>query len=147
MTPKILYYHILLAEDDNDDFEFFKDALKDYPEIELSRAYDGEVLMKMLKEGRIKPQIIYLDINMPRKNGMQCLKEIRSTPSLKKLPVVIMSTTRNDTIIGTFFEAGANCYICKPNVFSELKNLIQKTLSIDWDKPNGYSKRENFVLG
>src|ERR1041384_41647 len=128
MNSDILYHTVLLAEDDNDDYEFFQDAVRDTGSTELIRAYDGEQLMKMLTERQVRPDIIYLDINMPRKNGMQCLIEIRAMREYKNTPIIIMSTTQNQIIIDSFFEAGANLYISKPSVYSELKAIIEKTL-------------------
>jgi DNA-binding response OmpR family regulator len=145
MINNNLYHNILLAEDDNDDYDFFLSAIKEYTNVALRRVTNGEQLMRQLNEHIITPDIIFLDINMPRKNGMQCLQEIRKSTNFISIPVIIMSTTRNEDIIETFYHAGANFYICKPNLYNDLKDIIQKTLSIDWKKAKAYSPKENFV--
>src|SRR4051812_46031752 len=111
MTQNSIYHNILLAEDDNDDYDFFLYAIKDYTSVTLNRVTNGEQLMLQLNEQLITPDIIFLDINMPRKNGMQCLQEIRRLENCMDVPVIIMSTTRNEDVIETFYHAGAHFYI------------------------------------
>jgi CheY-like chemotaxis protein len=138
VQSRILYKNVLLADDDEDDFLFFRDILKDFGDPMLYHANDGEHLLRMLASG-VNPDIIFLDINMPRLNGFQCLKEIRKMIRFNDVPIVIMSTYQDLSVIDSLYTAGANLYINKPNNFQELKNIVQDALSRD------YSKKKKFL--
>lgn len=138
--------HILLADDDDDDRLLFTDVLSEFSkEIELTFAHNGEHLMNLLHAGML-PDILFLDLNMPLKNGMECLDEIRGDRKLRELPVVIFSTSSHPGTINRMYENGAHLYIRKPNDFSSLRKIIQHVLSRDWAHPVKPSKAE-FILG
>ena len=90
--------NVLLADDDIDDRYFFDKVLKSLPvRTELATVEDGEKLMSYLAENSEKlPDILFLDLNMPKKNGSECLVEIKQDERLKKLPVIIYSTHRHE---------------------------------------------------
>jgi CheY-like chemotaxis protein len=128
--------NILLADDDTDDCLFFKKALE---ELQLSthliNVHDGEQLMNFLSENSEHlPDVLFLDLSMPRKNGFECLSEIKENKKLKDLPVVIFSTSfpqdRNyeENMINTLSKMGAPHYIRKSSDFAQLKQIIHKTL-------------------
>ena len=146
--PTATRKNILLAEDDEDDFLLFRDAINDYEETpDLTWVKDGEELMKVLKEkGAALPDLVFLDINMPRKNGFECLTEIRKDKILAHLPVVIFSTSSDKALVNWMYNAGANLYLCKPTDFGKLKQCIQAAISIDWKSHNPYPPIEEFVL-
>lgn len=122
--------HILLADDDDDDTSLFQEALEQVPtSTRLDVAENGMELMSILERLKAKPDLIFLDMNMPVKNGMECLTEIRNSASYKDIPVVILSTSIADYLIQSAYQAGANLYIQKPNSFSGLINIIKKCLS------------------
>jgi CheY-like chemotaxis protein len=75
------------------------------------------------------PELIFLDLNMPRKNGLECLKEIRSSEKFSKIPIAIYSTSASKNDIEETFRNGANVYIKKPSDFNILKQLLAKVLS------------------
>lgn len=124
---------VYLADDDADDREFFQDALSEIavPTL-LVVAEDGVELMTTLDE-RVPPPpyVIFLDLNMPRKNGLECLTDIRSIAKFKDIPVVIFSTTDNPDAIAKVQSLGANLYLHKPTSFDLLKKMIQQVLSHD----------------
>jgi len=124
--------NILLADDDIDDCDFFKKALEAVPkETHLTIVHDGEQLMNYLSENSENlPDILFLDINMPRKNGFECLEEIKQNEKLKDLPVVMYSTTNLPDKISILFQTGANVYVRKPSDFSELVQVIYHALPI-----------------
>src|SRR5688572_24616394 len=98
---------ILLADDDDDDRLLFLDVLNELPTpVTLSVAHNGELLMEMLDNPPL-PNMIFLDLNMPLKNGFECLEEIRRDPRLKELPVIIFSTSSQPSAIDKVFKAGA----------------------------------------
>ena len=122
--------NIFLAEDDADDRMFFEDALKQLPiPTQLTLSNDGLELMSNLET--VIPDVIFLDLNMPRKNGFQCLEEIRNTPKLKDIPIVVFSTTANDDAVNKTYQLGANYYICKPHSFELLVKAIETVLTIE----------------
>lgn len=140
--------HLLLADDDSDDREFFFDALQTVSiPVELSIVKDGEELMQWLIQRReCLPDLLFLDLNMPRKNGHECLKEIKRHPDLKTLPVIILSTAANTLEIETLYKNGAQYYIQKPNGFSELVQVIGEVLNLEDDKMRIQPAKEDFVL-
>jgi CheY-like chemotaxis protein len=115
---------ILLADDDADDRELFEEALSDvHPNAVLTTAQDGEELMFILQNYH-KPDLLFLDLNMPRKNGKECLKEIAKDPVLKKIPIIIFSTSANPLDIDETFALGAVLFMRKPNSYEELKRNV-----------------------
>lgn len=146
---KIKIKNILLADDDQDDRMFFFDALQDIDtSATLATAENGEALMKMLDGHPPKnnPDIIFLDLNMPCKNGYECLIEIKKSDKLKHLPVVIFSTSLQQQSINTVYDQGASLYIVKPNSFSKLKQVIKNVLSLNLTDGLAQPTRENFIL-
>lgn len=141
---------IFLAEDDLDDREFFTDALLDIGiESTLTTAINGMELMATLDETVIEPpppHVIFLDLNMPHKNGFECLEEIRNSPKLKNIPVAIFSTTASENAIETTFALGANCFVCKPTSHTLLKRAIETVLAFEFWHENNQLSKENFLL-
>lgn len=137
---------ILLADDDQDDQEFFSDALASVSKnARLLIVEDGMKLMNMLLTERI-PDLIFLDLNMPCKNGYECLNEIKAHDALKHLPVVIISTSVQPDAVNNVYKSGASLYIVKPNNFIQLQKLIVNVLALQ--EKNGLVKtpREKFIL-
>jgi CheY-like chemotaxis protein len=124
--------NILLADDDADDCIFFKEALEGLPlSTHFTAVTDGEQLMQFLTNETTKlPDVLFLDINMPRKSGLECLSEIKQNKKLKDLPVVMFSTSNSWDTINMLFKSGANVYIHKPSDFSQLKQVIHHALPI-----------------
>lgn len=139
---------IALADDDEDDRMLFKEAIKEIKiKTNLSLFNNGQELMDYLQMPNVVlPQIIFLDLNMPIKNGMQCLSEIRNNPNLKELMVAIYSTSSSEMDIEETFINGANIYINKPNSFGALKNAIDKVLQLNWQYHTSALNRDNFLL-
>ena len=124
--------NILLADDDTDDCLFFKKALE---ELQLSTHlitfHDGEQLMNFLSENSEHlPDVLFLDLSMPRKNGLECLSEIKQNKKLKDLPVVMLSTSNSKDTISMVFKIGSHVYIHKPGDFAQLKQVIHHALPI-----------------
>ena len=121
--------HILIADDDEDDRMLFSDALQQVSQtIRLSMVADGMELLSMLKGAAVLPDVIFLDLNMPGKNGVDSLGEIKRDPGLRQLPVIIFTTTANHSTIDEMFALGARYYVQKPTDFDVLKNLIGNIL-------------------
>jgi len=139
--------HLVLADDDADDRIFFKEALEELPrETELTTVKDGVDLMQLLTEnGESLPHVLYLDLNMPRKTGFECLAEIKQNEKLKELPVIIFSTSFNPEVVKNLQEQGATYYIRKPSDFSDLKKIISLSLDL-LSQDNPQTTTENFVI-
>ena len=125
---------ILLAEDDSDDRLLFKDALADCGwSGELRCVEDGaELLDYLLRRGRYQPPasapqpgLILLDLNMPRKDGREALREIRADASLRGIPVVVLTTSKADTDIAKVYDLGANSFLSKPVQFDALVSVTR----------------------
>ena len=140
--------NIFLADDDADDCLLFEDALREVAEdTHLTTVLDGIELMDKLEEKvSPPPDMIFLDLNMPRKNGFECLKEIRTDQRLSTIPVIIFSTSSQPEFIEQVYASGANRYIRKPSSFTELMKVIAEMLSIDWDTNERFPHRDNFFI-
>ena len=146
MDNEALY--IVLAEDDEDDRMFFKEALQEIKvKTNIDFVNDGLQLMNYLNRPGIRlPHVVFLDLNMPVKSGMECLVEIRRNSRLKDLAIVIYSTSASEEDIEEAFVNGANIYIKKPNDFSLLKSSLAKVISLNWQYHTLGLKKENFLL-
>lgn len=139
--------HILLADDDSDDRFFFDKALKTLPfHALLTTLEDGEKLMDYLLENSEKlPDVLFLDHNMPRKNGFECLSEIKLNHELKRLPVIIYSTYLHEDIADLLYENGAHFYIRKTDL-AELKKVLHLVLSLLLEKKFARPQRAQFIF-
>jgi len=124
---------ILMADDDADDRLLARDAIAESKmPIELHFVENGEELMAYLhRRGKYsavsapRPGLILLDLNMPKKDGREALREIKAHPELRRIPVVILTTSQADTDIVQLYEMGANSFITKPVSFEALVNVMR----------------------
>ncbi len=124
---------VLLAEDDEDDQFFFSNVLSELPfATELTIVSNGEAAVERLNCTEEKPDIIFLDLNMPKMNGKECLKVIRTNKLYKSIPCIILSTSSSRAEIEETYCAGANLYLLKPNEVSSLHKMVDKVLKLDW---------------
>lgn len=139
--------HVLLADDDEDDRFFFAKALKKITiPTDFTCVEDGEKLIEYLTKNVDKlPDILFLDINMPCKNGFECLTEIKANDQLKQLIVVMYSTSLQDSMADVLYQTGAHYYFRKGD-FSDLVKYLQLVLTMlevkDFERP----LREDFVV-
>ncbi|HYG04687.1 MAG TPA: response regulator [Chryseosolibacter sp.] len=118
---------VLLVDDDADDRELFEEAVKLVnPSLLIDTARDGEELMQYIKN--TIPDVIFLDLNMPKKNGKECLVEIRSDSKFSNIPVIIYTTSLNQVDIAETKRNGASYFFRKPNSFDELKDVLHQIL-------------------
>ncbi|HVD99055.1 MAG TPA: response regulator [Cytophagaceae bacterium] len=139
---------ILLADDDPDDRLFFKDAFEEIKiKTNVQTVNDGVQLMEYLtKEGVTLPQVLFLDLNMPRKTGMDCLKEIKRIDKLKDIAIAIYSTSSSEEDIEETFVSGANVYIKKPSDFNALKKILSEVVTTNLQYQTSGLNRDNFIL-
>lgn len=133
---------IIMAEDDADDRLLVKDALHECDwDADLRFVENGEELLDyLLRQGKYqtaehspRPGLILLDLNMPRKDGREVLRDIRAHTELRRIPVVVLTTSKADTDIERIYELGANSFISKPVQFDGLVNLM-RVLAQYWFK-------------
>ena len=139
---------VILADDDEIDRMNFKEAFEEGKlKTSIVSVNDGVELMEYLfREDVPLPTILFLDLNMPRKNGIECLKEIRMSERLREIVVAIYSTSSSEMDIEHTFNSGANVYIQKPNNFIKLKSVLNeiiKCVNLYRDPPFNMA---NFIL-
>jgi two-component system, response regulator len=128
---------ILMADDDADDRLLAQDALTESKiSTELRFVENGEELMDYLRrKGKFaaspRPDVILLDLNMPKKDGREALREIKASRELRRIPVVVLTTSQVDTDVGQIYDLGANSFITKPVSFDALVNVM-RTLGHYW---------------
>lgn len=122
---------ILLVEDNQPDVELTQEALEENKvRNNLHVVTDGESAMEFLRgEGKYsdkpRPDLILLDLNLPRKDGREVLAEVKADPGLKTIPVVILTTSQAEEDILRSYELQANCYVTKPVKLSEFIKVVQ----------------------
>ena len=140
--------HILVADDDSDDLDFFRLALEKLSHIvKLTTVEDGEQLMKWLNQNQTTlPDLLFLDLNMPRKNGHSCLVEIKQNSLFQSLPIIILSTTVNYVEMDNLYNNGALYYVKKPNSLKDLTSLIDRILLLPDEKKTFQPPKDSFVF-
>jgi two-component system, chemotaxis family, response regulator Rcp1 len=125
--PKI----ILLVEDNKADIRLIQEALKDssvpHKVVTVRNGVDAMAYLRREAEfaDALLPDLILLDLNLPRKDGREVLAEIKSDPSLKRIPVVVLTTSRNEEDISQSYELHVNCYITKSRNLNELFKIVK----------------------
>jgi CheY-like chemotaxis protein len=140
--------NLILAEDDHDDQLLFEEVIAELPVfVELMTFSNGDDLMEWLNDNENNlPDALFLDLNMPRKNGFAALGEIKRNMKLQDLPVIIFSTATNREMIKQVFKDAAHYYIRKPASFWELKKLIYKSLKLIAENDMDLPGKGSFML-
>ena len=122
--------NVLYADDDGDDREIFCEAINEInPAIKVVLGKDGEETLKILSVQKELPNLIFLDINMPRMDGLECLVKLKSDDRLKGIPVIIYSTTSSKSDESKIALLGASDFILKGNSFESVKESLHKILT------------------
>jgi len=144
---------VLVAEDDPDDCLLVREAWEENRLVSVLRfVSDGEELTDYLRRsGRYalpapapRPDLILLDLNMPRKDGREALKEIKSDPALRQIPVVVLTTSQSEEDVSRSYDLGVNSFIVKPAAFDKIVELVRElntywfeTVELAREKENG----------
>jgi CheY-like chemotaxis protein len=133
-APQSLYSHLYIIDDDIEDQEIFMEAVKEVSEkIQCSSSTSGEdALMHLEHQTKKLPDLIFLDLNMPKLNGKQVLKEIKNTPGLKMIPVIMYSTSFAPRDIEEIRQIGAAHHLLKPSRFNDLCGALSNILAKEW---------------
>lgn len=139
--------HLLLADDNKDDRQFFYKVLRGLPfDSRLTIVDNGEKLMGFLSENfKPLPDVLFLDLNMPRKRGSDCLAEIKRNPNLAGLPVIIYASSVNDDVAGLLYEKGAHYYVPKGDL-DELRKVLHFVLAQISQRKFVRPEKENFTF-
>lgn len=142
------YIHIILADDDEDDRLFFVDAFEELKiNTKVKTLNDGVELINYLSQDDVQlPNVLFLDLNMPRKNGLECLEEIKANPKFDDIAIAIYSTSASEEDIENTFVQGANIYIKKPDDFGTLKKILSEVVTINWQYHTNGLNKDNFLL-
>ena len=140
--------HVLLADDDENDREFFIEAFEEIKiKTVVKTVNDGRELMKsLIHSEELLPHVLFLDLNMPYKGGMECLKEIKRDERFKDISIAIYSTSATEEDIEEAFVSGANVYIKKPSDYGALKKVLSEVITINWQYHSSDLNRDNFFL-
>lgn len=140
-------FRIILADDDEDDHFFFEDVLAKFKfEKQIDVFEDGEKLLTYLLQQKEKlPDVLFLDYNIPRKNGSECLLEIKKHTILKDLPVIIYSTYLHDEVADTLYNQGAHFFVCKTDNKS-LEKILHKVFTLLITEKAARPDREAFII-
>lgn len=139
---------ITLADDDEDDRLFFTDAFEELKiNTIVNTVNNGRELLNFLNHPKtVLPNIIFLDLNMPILNGIDCLKEIKQDEKFKDIAIAIYSTSSSDQDVENTFVLGANIYIKKPSNFNDLKKILSDVVIINWQYHTNDLNKDNFLL-
>lgn len=131
---------IVLAEDSLEHCFFFKKALKEIdPFIQFTEVHDGDELIALLQS--FHSDLLFLDLAMPCKNGIQCIKELREDRAYDNLPIVVFSITSQNNAIQTAYGFGANLFLVKPGEYNLLETSLTNILSMDWTNPKKITEK------
>jgi PleD family two-component response regulator len=137
--------NLLLAEDDLDDALIFEMALNEQPRKYLLRhVVDGNKLFIELQ--KLIPDLLFLDINMPCKDGLNCIVEIRQNNRYDNMPVVMITSSNNENHIDIAYSAGANLFVVKPASINTLSKKLEEIFNINWKNFMYYPAKKDFVL-
>ena len=126
--------NVALAEDDEEDAFLFKAVISELKkDIIVTIAADGNLLMTFLNQATLMPEMIFLDLNMPYKNGFECLSEIRSNETWNSTKIVILSTSSQPQQIENAYKNGADLYLAKPVSYTHFKNMMEQCLNLTWE--------------
>lgn len=135
--------HIILAEDDIDDQNIFQIALEEVDStIQTRFVSNGKELLSLLQNN--KPDLLFLDLDMPYKNGLECLIEMRNNAQLEKIPVIVFSSTTKPSNIQTAYEMGAHLFFIKPPIYSDYLSSIKAIFKLNWNDPDAV--REQYCV-
>ncbi len=137
---------ILLAEDDDDDFNMFYTAILSLDgAVDILRTENG-IMLSSLLETSLRPDVIFLDINLPYKNGLMCLKEIKNNPELSSIQVIMYSTSNNVKDVDKSYELGAAFYLVKQTSYRDIVRQLSELFQHDFSAGKGRPTEAEFLL-
>lgn len=137
----------VIAENNDEDFNFFaKAATQISVKVILTRAEDGELLIDLLNEVKINPDVLFLNLLLPIRDGRECLKLIRKNKKFDLMPVIVYSDPIAYESIEFCYRESANLFVFKPINSDELIIMLERIFSLEWSKLMYYPPLDKFVL-
>lgn len=130
--PDLKSINILLVDDDSDEFYLFNEALEHTGLVVTMKCINNVNALHEYLQNNHYPDIIFLDLNMPYKDGLEWLRDIRNNPILKDAKVVIYSTTKISSMVKDCYNAGADLFVVKPEDFLGMVKVVQQVCTTDW---------------
>jgi CheY-like chemotaxis protein len=141
------FTQVLIVDDDNDDRDILQDCLLDVlPDAVVTHADDGATCLRLLKNG-FTPDIIFMDLNMPLTNGLECLEQMQREQLATDTPVIVSSTSQHLKDINSAHEFGARFYLVKPSSLQQMRTLLKRVLYLFGQPLAEQTLKKNFVLG
>jgi CheY-like chemotaxis protein len=135
--------HIVLIDDDSDDFNVLCFILEDIKaNVRISCVSETEGFIQKLRSDI--PDLIFLDLAIPKKCGFECLQELQREPELRAIPVIVYTDSRNPQEIQKAYDLGASLYVQKPSSYSEFVQTMKRTLSLDLKIPQNVTAQTYF---
>lgn len=123
-------FRILLVEDCLGDIGLVRHVLRDHKQVELTVACDGEKALHLLFSPTVRiPDLILLDLNLPKRTGFEILEELRSSDALRTVPVAVLTSSAAERDVLAAYALGANCYVVKPIGFDEFHSAVTRTVA------------------
>ena len=140
--------NVLLADDNDDNRNFFIEALQELKiNVVVKAVKNGQELIDFLSQTNVSlPHLVFLDLNMRRKTGFDCLNEIKRTDRFKNVAIAIYSTSASEKDIEETFVRGANVHIKKPSSFSSLKKVLSQVIMLNWQYHTSGLNRDHFLV-
>jgi response regulator RpfG family c-di-GMP phosphodiesterase len=145
MEDRPAYEDVLIADDDVDDFEVLRLAIHEVGEgVNVSRAENGEILLRLIEEHI--PDLLFLDIHMPCRDGKSCIREIRSKNKFDHLPVIVYTGNQDSNLINFFYRYRANYFVYKPASYDELVDVVRKIFATRKETMLEFTAQHEFVM-
>jgi len=145
--PEFHTQHVFIIDEHVSNHQLFQQVIGELPYlVHVSITDNADEGIKTLKEQPELPDLLFLDLEMSSKDGLQCLREIKADEKLAALPVMIFSSTSYPAVINDAYEAGAHLYIPNSHVIIDFKKSIEHVLSINWKEKISRPPREEFVM-
>jgi CheY-like chemotaxis protein len=147
IIDKVVTRNAMIAEDNDQDFDFFSQAInKISVKVVVTRAEDGEILIRLLERIEINPDVLFLDLLLPMKDGRECLKIIRRNKKFDFMPIIIYSNPKEYDSVEFCYRESANLLVFKPTTTDELVIMLERIFAIEWSKMMYYPPLDNFVI-
>ncbi|HEX2535343.1 MAG TPA: response regulator [Chitinophagaceae bacterium] len=133
-------YTVLYIDDDQDDHLAFQEAVQEAcPGAGITSLFSTDDALAFIRDR--KPDIVFVDLDMPGKGGLKCILEIRQAEDCKQVPVIVYSSTSRHSNIQAAYEIGANLFVTKPESFPQLKRILHAVFQLDWSRPEAITEQ------
>jgi response regulator RpfG family c-di-GMP phosphodiesterase len=142
------YLNVILVDDDEGNIVFFKNILKELKiGIKVQAFQNGSDLLEYLNsEDALVPEILFMDFDIPKKNALECLQEIKENFKLENMVTAVYSSNLSEAEVENIFVNGGNIFMKKPNDYSALKKVVSEIITINWQYHTSGFNKDNFIM-